>query len=405
MPSNNQFPFSANAPGFPEDWLGWKLDYLKGMAQLPHIVAPTSTLIPNGSVWTTTTGLFARINGATVGPYAIAGVSITGWTQSLNVSSPNDTVNASRFLASGGTTNQDAVIQPKGTGAVLAQLPDGTAVGGNKRGGNAVDFQTSRSAATGVASGEFSFIGGGDSNLVNATASSIVGGSGNQCSHNYTFIGGGGSNEAQQSYTAILGGVSNIASANAAAILGGSTNTASGAHSSTLGGENNLANASHSTASGYYSSTKGIIGAFVHASGQFSNRGDAQRMSLILRAATADATPTVLTSDAQAAAATNQATLEDSSAYLVNVRVVAKSSADRAAYSTDVLIYRDSGAASTTVQGSPTVTTLFNSVGAAAWVVAVAADTTNGALKVTVTGAAATTIRWVCEVRTIESVG
>lgn len=34
---------------------------------IPHGAAPTSPV--NGDIWTTTTGLFARINGATVGPY------------------------------------------------------------------------------------------------------------------------------------------------------------------------------------------------------------------------------------------------------------------------------------------------------------------------------------------------
>lgn len=37
--------------------------------RIPHGTAPTSPT--NGDIWTTTTGLFARINGATVGPYGI----------------------------------------------------------------------------------------------------------------------------------------------------------------------------------------------------------------------------------------------------------------------------------------------------------------------------------------------
>jgi hypothetical protein len=43
-----------------------------------------------------------------------------------------------------------------------------------------------------------------------------------------------------------------------------------------------------------------------------------------------------------------------------------------------------------------------NDAGAATWVVAVTADTTNGGIAVTVTGAAATTIRWVCKINTTE---
>ena len=41
--------------------------------RLPHGAAPTTPT--NGDVWTTTTGLFARINGSTVGPFGAAGTS------------------------------------------------------------------------------------------------------------------------------------------------------------------------------------------------------------------------------------------------------------------------------------------------------------------------------------------
>ena len=51
-------------------------------------------------------------------------------------------------------------------------------------------------------------------------------------------------------------------------------------------------------------------------------------------------------------------------------------------------------AATAVLVGSPTVTMTGQDAGAAAWAVSVTADATNGALKLTVTGAAATTIRW-----------
>lgn len=40
---------------------------------LPHGAAPTGGALVNGGLWTTTAGLFARINGATVGPFGIGG--------------------------------------------------------------------------------------------------------------------------------------------------------------------------------------------------------------------------------------------------------------------------------------------------------------------------------------------
>jgi hypothetical protein len=66
-----------------------------------------------------------------------------------------------------GAANMNLVLTPKGTGAfILGPPPDGTAVGGNARGANAVDLQTVRSSGSSVASGTQSFIGGGQNNQV-----------------------------------------------------------------------------------------------------------------------------------------------------------------------------------------------------------------------------------------------
>jgi len=78
-----------------------------------------------------------------------------------------------------GGTNTPLVLQPLGTGALQAQKTDSTATGGNARGANAVDWQTSRSAANQVASGNYTFIGSGD---------------GNTSAGYYNFIGGGYTN-------------------------------------------------------------------------------------------------------------------------------------------------------------------------------------------------------------------
>jgi len=75
---------------------------------------------------------------------------------------------------------------------------------------------------------------------------------------------------------------------------------------------------------------------------------------------------------------------------------------DTARWTINGAIKRGAAAASTALVGTPTVTMTHNNAGAAAWTVAVTADTTNGALAVTVTGAAATTIRWVCRINTTE---
>ena len=61
---------------------------------------------------------------------------------------------------------------------------------------------------------------------------------------------------------------------------------------------------------------------------------------------------------------------------------------------------RDANAAST-VLGNGIVNKLYATSGASAWAVALSADTTNGGLKIEVTGAA-TNIRWVATVNTSE---
>jgi hypothetical protein len=120
---------------------------------------------------------------------------------------------APSITASGSDTNIPLVLQPKGTGALQAQQTDSTATGGNARGINAVDWQTSRDTAAKVASGQYSVIGGGLSNINNSTAGVIAGGAGNQ-------VGG--------TYAGVLSGISNIANGFGSAIGAGYTNTAAG---------------------------------------------------------------------------------------------------------------------------------------------------------------------------------
>jgi hypothetical protein len=55
------------------------------------------------------------------------------------------------------STNGGIALVPNGSGAITAQIPDGTTAGGNARGGGAVDLQVTRINAGKVASGWFSF--------------------------------------------------------------------------------------------------------------------------------------------------------------------------------------------------------------------------------------------------------
>ena len=145
-----------------------------------------------------------------------------------------------------------------------------------------------------------------------------------------------------------------------------------------------------------------FIGKFAYACGRFSTSGDAQFGNNVLRRSTTDATSTVLTTNNTAPGIDDQVILPNNSAYAFTGTVVARQSAaggtDSAAWKIEGLIRREGSAGTTTLVAS-TVTAIDNTPG---WTLALSADTTNGGLAITATGAAATNIRWVATVQTSE---
>jgi len=337
-----------------------------------------------------------------------------------------------------GATNADIALIAKGNGATLAQVPDGTVTGGNKRGTGATDWQKKRDLATGVASGvdstigggrnnlasglvatiaggndndatgQESFVGGGSGNIASAQQSGICSGNGNTASSFYSFVGGGQSNTASATNSTVSGGLSNTASGNHAVVSGGFTNNASATAATIAGGDNNSANGQGSFVSGGYRGTaRSIQGYHVFPACNepiASTSGVTQSALLLLGRQTTDATATVLTSNNSAAATSNQVTLPNNSAYSFSGEVIAgvTGAGDSARWTIDGAIKRGANAASTAMVGTATVTMTHFDAGAATWVVAVTANTTLGCITVTVTGAAATTIRWVCKINTTE---
>lgn len=190
---------------------------------------------------------------------------VTGFTGSQNTASPNNTVNASRLLVDATSTDADVVLQPKGAGAVLAQLPDSTTTGGNKRGLRAVDLQTARAAANQVASGTFSTIAGGEANRASSNYSAILGGSSNIVSATYSVAVGGNGNNVSASESAIVSGNGNNTSRLNSFIGGGQSNTIStaGTHQVIAGGQSNTASASHAAIAGGIQNTSSGLQSFV----------------------------------------------------------------------------------------------------------------------------------------------
>ncbi len=167
-----------------------------------------------------------------------APAGITNFTESRNTTAPNDTKPAHVLAATGTGTDLDIVISPKGNGALIADLPDGAATGGNKRGTFAVDLQMYRTANTQVASGNISTISGGQGNTASNYLSTVGGGFHNTASNNVSTVGGGGYNHASGTYSTVGGGYTNTASGYASTVGGGSNNTASGGFSFAVGNRN-----------------------------------------------------------------------------------------------------------------------------------------------------------------------
>jgi hypothetical protein len=125
--------------------------------------------------------------------------------------------------------------------------------------------------------------------------------------------------------------------------------------------------------------------------------------TLSLFAATTSNTPTILTSDGGAASTQNQLVLPNNSVYAFNILVVARQQAATgtatAAWQITGLIRQETTASTTALVGSPTITVISNGP---SWIIATTADTTNGGLAITVTGAPGTNIYWLATIQTSE---
>ena len=238
--------------------------------------------------------------------------------------------------------------------------------------------------------------------------SAIVGGNNNSATGSYCFVGGGQDASASGSYASIIGGQSNTASSSNAAVVGGTSSTASGSSSTVVGGSSNTADAAASVViGGAQGATRAIIGSFVTPASNTpitGATGRTQAATLLLGRQTTDATATVLTSNTSAASTTNQVILPNNSAYAFQGTCIANvtGGGNTSGWKFEGVIKRGATAASTALVAAVTPTVIAQDVGAVTWVLAITADTTNGGIAVTVTGAAATTIRWVAKIETTE---
>jgi hypothetical protein len=328
----------------------------------------------NGTTAVTLSGSNANIR---VGQY-ITGTSIAGDTYVAAISGTSLTLSKN---ASGSSTSTLSFFTPHG---VVVGGGNNQATGSYSFIGGGGDAGTA--ANRNVASGDWSFVGGGIQN----TASGIG-----------SVVAGGGLNT-------VIGAAGNTASGLSSFVSNGIQNVASGIYSFVGGGAVNAANSiAGSTLGGYRGTTRSIAGNTVFSASVIpvaGVNGINQTALLVLARQTTDATPTALASDSSAAGTTNQVILPNNSAYYFRGSVIAgvTGAGNAKAWTFEGAIERGANAASTTIVGTVILNTIAQDAGASTWVIAITADTTNGGLRVTVTGQLATTIRWVCKIETTE---
>lgn len=274
---------------------------------------------------------------------------VTGFTDATFTFAPNNVINAARLLVDVTTIAGDAVVEPKGQGSILGNLPDSTVTGGNKRGLESVDFQLSpRTAATQVASGQ---------------SSVLLGGERNTASGQRAFVVGGFNNEASQPNAFCIG-------------------------------TNNISDGVVSGAIGTDARVYGRNTVIVYSSGLLNASGDVQSSLSHFKRETTNATPTALTSDNNAPGTTNIIILQDDQVVTFIGTVQAKSTTGVIrTWDVKATVRRNTGVATTSVLNS-VVNTVYQEAGSSTWVLSIVADTTNGGVYYEVTGQAATTIRW-----------
>lgn len=254
--------------------------------------------------------------------------------------------------------------------------------------GDSTTSYGAKTAANAVAIGNLAAASGG--------FSAVVGGSAGTASSTAAITLGGAGPSATGVYSGVLSGYTCTASGGCSVVLSGYGGIASGSFSAVITGYNANARLHGQVVSGVAGNVSGTVGA-------------AQSGTLTLVRNTTDNTPTVLTSDNLAASTSNQLVLSNYQSMTFRGQVVAQrkgseSTTSTAAWEFSGVIRRGANAASTALVAAVTPTLIAADADAAAWTVAVSADTTNGALAVTVTGEAGKNIRWVCTLESTETI-
>lgn len=334
---------------------------------LPSCSAATSAL-----TWTTATGFGCNTITASAFPITAAGA-----TQSVG-----------QMTVTG--TNAGMAAVPNGTGSFMLAIPDGSTTGGNARGNNSADLQTTRAINTQVASGTGSFAAG-QSNIasgINSVAAGIT-----NIASNTGAVALGDSNNVSVTHSVGLGWANTVSGAQS--IAAGRGNTVSGQSSSAFGEFGTVAGG---TSFGFGSrfndrSNAGVV--FYGQTEAGGTGGDWEYHLFYNSGNTASAFR--LTQGGNAAAASTCASISAGSAALFRVDLIAVDSTSFHSwvFSMGPALITRSGAVGTTAMGTGNPVFVAGPTDATAPAIATVptatADTTNGCLNVSFTPPAGNT--------------
>lgn len=297
-------------------------------------------------------------------------------------------------------------------------------VGGGSGNVASGQYSTVAGGLSNTASNTYGVIGGGTSNTNSAINSVVAGGSGNNASAGQAVIGGGAGNTVSAIYGTVAGGQScnitfdngsiaggyaNNVQAYYGTVAGGAGNYATGSYGAVLGGYNNYASGQYSAVlGGAYGTTRSLNGYVILTGGAYplgTSYGYSQAGVMVLGVQTTDATATIMKSDANAVSSANQYQVATNSATYFAGELVASvttSAGNAKGWSFAGVVKKGATSATVALVGTPTITSSYADAGASTWTAAITVDTSNGTLRFTVTGQAATTINWVCTIRTTE---
>ena len=298
----------------------------------------------------------------TVALIPASGGGLTNLAEVLNTQTPNAAVPVVGITPNRAESNVDLLLKPKGTGAIIAAIPDNGLAGGNKRGSYAVDLQLYRGKVTQVASGQYSFTAG-HSNTASGLASA-------------TF---GAVNTASGDYSTTYGLGNVVSGANSIAV--GLSNTISNTSCLTVGKSNSLDHA-YCTVLGQGGKTRAQSSFTI----SFDSFGQLYTVPL---------------SRSSSAAVSLLIPVLYNSIRKLRGDVVAKSDSNTefATWTFDCTVICGSDGSTHTILGTPTITQTAATTGATSWTCTPTTNTSNFALVVDSKG---TPVKWLAKIDAVE---